>query len=157
MANTISHATRTGLRDEIGRLVGLLDAGVPQSLTQLRQACRKIRDLMTGSVGEDWDEVGKALESRFDETHKLLTDLRDGPEKSHQENGHEVANAPQLDQAIEELQELKQGVLNDWPWSDQELPSVDREMVAASRAAFKRGEGERIENLIHRMGGGPAK
>jgi tryptophan 2,3-dioxygenase len=202
MANTVSHATRTRLQEEIERLVGLLDAGVPQSFTQAmqsflaamdyddytlmrshlnaageafqqvvyealqkrlgwpqqaRQACRKIRDLMTGSVCEDWDEVGKALESRFDETLKILTDLRDGSVKLLQKHGHEVENAAQLNQAIEELLELKQGVLGDWPWSDQELPPVDREMAVASRAAFKRGKGERIEDLIRRMGDGPAR
>jgi hypothetical protein len=157
MAKKVSQATRTRLGEELRQLVELIDASVPQSVTEVRQACRKIRDLLTGSVCEDWDEVGKALEARFDETLKILTDLGDGSAKLLKNNDHEVENAVQLDQAIEELLELKQGVLEDWPWSYQELPPVDREMVAASRAAFKRGEGERIEDLIVRMGGAPAK
>jgi hypothetical protein len=120
-----------------------------------RETCRKIRDLMKGCAYEDWDELGRSLESRFDETLKVLTDLRDGPVKSLRDHGYEVGNAAQLDRAVEELQELKSGMLDDWPWSDRELPPVDRQMVAASRAAIKRGEGERIEDLIRRLSGAP--
>jgi hypothetical protein len=126
--------------------------GLPQ---QVREACRKIRALLNGRVSESWDELGRMLESRFSETLTILTDLRDGPVRLLQEHGHEVENAPQLDRAIGEIQELKHGVLDDWPWSDRELPPVDWEMVEASRAAIKRGEGERIEDLIRRLGGVP--
>jgi hypothetical protein len=122
-----------------------------------KEACRKIRDLMMGRVGEDWDELGRALEQRFNETLKVLTDLRDGAVKLLQQHGHEVENAAQLDRAIEALKELKRGVLDDWPWSDRDLPPVDWDMVDASRAARQRGEGEPIEDLIRRLGGNPTK
>ena len=108
---------------------------------------------MTGCPFENLDEVGRGLESRFDEMLKTLIDLRDGPVKLLQEEGHDVENSVQLNRAIEEVQELKKSVLEDWPWSDQELPPVNRQMVAESRAAIKRGEGERIEDLIRRLGG----
>jgi hypothetical protein len=195
MPNT-SHATRDKLREEIERLAGLYDAGIPQAFAQamqsfltamdyndptlmrshlnaaleamrqvvyeavqkrlglpqrVKETCRKIRDLMKGCPCEDWDELGQALESRFDETLKVLTDLRDGSVKSLREHGYEVGNAAQLDRAAEELQQLKSGMLDDWPWSDRKLPPVDRQMVAASRAAIKRGEGEQIEDLIRRL------
>lgn len=128
--------------------------GLPQ---QAGEACRNIRDLLKGRVSESWDELGRMLESRFSETLKILTDLRDGPVRLLQEHGHEVENAAQLDRAIEELQDLKHGALDGWPWSDRELPPVDWEMVEASRAARQRGEGEPIEDLIRRLGGSPAR
>jgi hypothetical protein len=124
---------------------------------QVREACRKIRDLMKGLVCENCDELGRMLDSRFNEALRILTDLRDGPVRLLQEHGHEVENAPQLARAIEELQELKHGILDDWPWSDRELPPVDWEMVEASRAARQRGEGEPIQDLIRRLGGNPGK
>jgi hypothetical protein len=122
---------------------------------QAKEACSKIRGLLKGRVSENWDELGRMLDSHFSEALKILTDLRDGPVRLLQEHGHEVENAPQLGRAIEELEELKHGILDDWPWSDRKLPPVDRQMVAESRAAIKRGEGERIEDLIRRLGGTP--
>jgi len=201
MPNTAIHSTHDPLREEIERLVGRFDAGIPQAFTQamqsfltamdyddaalmrshlnaaleslqqvvceavqkrielphqVREACRKIRDLLKGRVSENWDELGRMLDARFGEALKILTDLRDGPVRLLQEHGHEVENAAQLDRAIEELQELKHGVLDDWPWSDRELPPVDWQMVEASRAGRRRGEGEPIEDLIRRLGGNPA-
>jgi hypothetical protein len=118
-----------------------------------RKACRKIMEIVTGEPNEDFDEPGKEIESHFDKMLKDLTDLRDGPVKSLQEHGYSVENASELDRDIAELQELKRGVLEDWPWSEQKLPPVDRKRVAESRAAFHRKEGERIEDLISRLGG----
>jgi len=82
-------------------------------------------------------------------------ELRDGVVRLLQERGYEIANADQLGQSILELQELKKGVLANWPWSNQDLPPVDREMVKRSRAAILRGEGESVEELIRRLGGNP--
>jgi hypothetical protein len=42
-------------------------------------------------------------------------------------------------------------------YDPDDLPPVDWDMVARSREAFKRGEGEPIEDLIRRLGGTPAK
>ena len=126
--------------------------GWPQ---QAREACQRIFDLIKGCPVENWDDVGKALESRFEETLKILADLRDGAVKSLQEHEYDVDNADQLERDIEELQKLKKSVLENWPWSNQALPPVDRGMVARSRAAIVRGEGESIDDLIRRLGGDP--
>jgi hypothetical protein len=126
--------------------------------THVREVCRNIRDEMTGCVSENWDDLGKLLESRFDGALRILMELRDGPVKALQEHGYEVRSALRLEGDIRELEELKEEVLFDWPWSDRELPPVNRAMVAASRAALDRGErGERIEDLIRRLVGNPAK
>jgi hypothetical protein len=58
----------------------------------------------------------------------------------------------QLDSDIQDLQQLKSDALASWPWSNQELPPVDRDMIKASMDALARGEqGESIDALIARL------
>jgi hypothetical protein len=121
---------------------------------QCRGALRRIWEQIKGHPLEDWDDVGATIESRFNELLKVLVDLRDGLVKLLQQHGYGVENAPQLDSDIKELEELRKRTLETWPWSNRELPAVDQEMLNASLAALKRGEkGERIEDLIARLGG----
>jgi hypothetical protein len=122
-----------------------------------REGCQRVKEKIVGCPRESWDDLGKGLASRFDKRLQSLTDLRDGSVRALQERGYEVENAPQLERAIEELRELKERTLANWPWTDKELPPVDRNMVAESRAALARGEGERIDDLIGRLAGSPAR
>ena len=122
-----------------------------------RATCRQIWDLMRESPVENLDEAGTMIESYFDGILHVLVDLRDGPVKVLMGKGYEIKNALQLESDIRELQQLKKESLENWPWSNRELPPVDLAMLDASISAFIGGEkGERIENLIERLGGNPA-
>jgi hypothetical protein len=147
------HASLEGLQQVVHESIQR-SLGWPQ---RARDSWRTILGMLKGLPYENWDEAGKPLVSGLDGLLKNLSDLRDGAVKPLQKHGYEVENAAQLENTIRELQELKEGIVESWPWSDRELPPVDRAMVAESRAAIKRGEGEPIEDLIRRLGGDPAK
>ncbi len=121
----------------------------------VQETWRRIWDMLKQSPAESYDDVGRAFESHFNDLLGNLTALREGPVRLLQEHGHEVEQAPQLDRVIHDLRKLKQDIFEDWPWSHQALPPVDRAMVAASRASIARGEGEPVEDLIRRLGGTP--
>jgi hypothetical protein len=105
---------------------------------------------------ESYDEVGKEFGLICDDMLERLTRFREQAVRPLQEREYAIENAAELDREIDELQRFKKGILDDWPWSEWPLPSVNREMVAASRAAFARGEkGERLDDLIQRLGGDP--
>ena len=92
-----------------------------------------------------------------DPGHAFIPRIKGFLEKLLQEQGFEVTGTSQLSREIEELKTLKSDIHKNWPWSTQALPPVDRKMVAESRAAFRRQEGESIDDLIRRFGGDPAK
>jgi hypothetical protein len=149
---------RSGLEEVLAALRDLTCETIQKRLgwpRAAREACRSILDLLKGHPGDEFDGVGKGIGSNFDQMLKILTDLRDGPVKLLQDRGFDVENADQLGQVIEELTGLKKDMLENWPWSNRELPAVDRGMVARSRAAIVHGEGEPIEDLIRRLGGNP--
>jgi hypothetical protein len=125
---------------------------------RIREAWKVTTEDLKESPAENYDEVGRFIDSSFKETLKDLTDLRDGPVKMLRDRGVEVANSSDLEREIQALEKLQTGILENWPWSDRPLPPVDRQMVAESRAAFARGEkGERAEDLIRKLGGTPSK
>lgn len=119
-----------------------------------REALRSVWEVIQGHPLENWDELGSNIDARFDDMLKVLVDLRDGPVQLFQHHGYDIESAEQLESDIKELQDLKKGILEEWPWSNRELPPVDQEMLNASLAALKSGEkGECIEDLITRLGG----
>ena len=122
-----------------------------------REVCQRVRELLTDLPFEDLDEIGKELEAGLGRMLNGLLALRDSAVKPLQEVGYEVENAGALETAVAELRDLKQSLFENWPWSHRELPPVDRNMVAESRAAFRRQGGERVEDLIRRLGGSPAE
>lgn len=134
------------VNDAVGKRLGW-----PQ---RAREHCRQIHALLVDVPVENVDDLGKEIESRLDNLTKMLVDLRDGPVQLLTERGHEIANAAQLERDVAELQIVKKSVLENWPWSTQDLPPVDWAMADASMAALARGEkGEPIEELIHRLRG----
>lgn len=143
-------AFRAAIREDIERRTGWPEVAC--------QACRKVRESLKDVVSEDFDDVGKGIESALNKMLNSLLGLRDGSVRMLTEKGYVIENASQLDCIINEIQKVKSGILDNWPWSwDIEFPPLDRKMVAESRAAIKRGEGERIEDLIRRLGGIPSK
>jgi len=122
---------------------------------ETKEACDKVRRVIENHPAEDWDQLGQAVERAIDATLGALTAIMDGPVKLLKQHNHEVEKEAVLKAGIQELQALKQEVLGDWPWSDRELPPVNWDMVAASRAAFARNECESLSALIARLGGSP--
>lgn len=119
---------------------------------QFREAWLNIRESMKMNPAESYDEEGKELGARLDELLGRLNILVE-PIQKLRERGYEVELGQQLGVEIEGLQQLKQDIFKSWPWSNQALPPVNRTMVAESRAAIARGEGEPIKDLIDRLGG----
>jgi hypothetical protein len=109
-----------------------------------------IKENLKGEACEDYDGLGKWLETRLKDRIEILQSFRDTAEMLKVRD-YEVEGAAHLDQELDELQELK-SALGRWPWSSRQLPPVDRKMVAESRASIARGEGEPIEQLIRRLG-----
>jgi hypothetical protein len=123
------------------------------STGRAKEICDKVMEDITNQPCENWDEIGRELESYLSGQIKHLVDLRDGAVKLLQDRNYEILSAPQLERDIRKLQALKNETLGNWPWSSQQLPPVDRRMVAESRAAIQAGEIEQKEQLIRRLQG----
>jgi len=121
------------------------------------ESCNKILAEVEGHPLENVDDIGKKIESLFDQMIGRLTELRDQWVVPLKDRGIEIESAPVLEELIRELRSMKTIKLKDWPWSKLPLPLVNRKMIEASRASLARGEGERIEDLIRRLGGTPSK
>lgn len=148
---------RSALETAMTAFAGAIDEAIEKRLgwpESARATCRQIWDVMGESPVENLDDVGTEIESYFNEMLTILIDLRDGPVKTLSEKGYGIKNASQLEGDIKELQRLKKNVLQNWPWSNKDLPPVDVEMLNASMDALARDEkGERIEDLIARVEG----
>ncbi len=141
-------ACRGIFRDTIQKIIGTSE--------RMTKACHEIHDMLAGDPRESIDEVRTHIESFIDQTLKKLVDLSSGPVRSLQERGYDIDSRPQLEHEIAEMRNPKSRFLDSWPQAVNELPPVNREMVAASRAAIARGDrGEPIADLIRRMGGAP--
>lgn len=148
-------------------LNGLLEAGqslvrdaIEKQLGKARFAkhCwQKLQETLKKSPFENFDKVGRQLESLFTKLLESHINFRDGPIRLLETAGYEVENAERLRREIDDLVSLKEHIFRDWPWSSQPLPPVDRQMVAESRAAIARKEGEDIQDLIRRLGGAPTQ
>ena len=138
---------RLGLEEVLAALRDATSDSIQQRLgwpVAAREFCQGILEDLKGHPCEDFDEVAKGIKANLEQMLKVLVELRDGPVKLLQDHGYVVEKGDQLERVIEELRELMKGMLENWPWSELRLPPVDREMVARSRAAILRGEGELI-------------
>jgi hypothetical protein len=157
MPDATTHGSPVDLRDELQTLVGQFDAGIPKGWpAAAADACRGLLQVLQGCPAEDYDDLGRELERRLSTLIQILTGLRQ-PVRVLREQGYEIKNAAQLEQDIEALESLKKQILQDWPWSTQDLPPVDRKMVVESRAAMVRKDGEPIQELIRGLESDPAK
>jgi hypothetical protein len=102
------------------------------------------------------DELGREIVETIDSLLPAMTELEDGVVTIFQQHKIEVPNAGELRAEIAALIAIRSTVCDTWPRLDQ-LPPVDRNMIAESRASFDRGEGEPIDELIRRLGGDPAR
>ena len=122
------------------------------SAQRLGQGLQEVFDMLANRPRENQDELRTAIETLLDKEGKSLTDLLAGPALVLGKHGYPVEGVPQLEQEIQELWKLKRRTLDAWPHAQEELPRVNRSMVAAARAAIARGEtGEPIDDLIRRL------
>jgi hypothetical protein len=118
--------------------------------TEARIVLGRISELMRDLPREDWDEFHRDIRTHFDAILRPLIKLRYSAVKV--ERNYRLNNAQQLDDDIKELQQLRNEILDHWPWSNEELPAVNQEMVAASMAALQRGEqGVPIDDLLSQL------
>jgi hypothetical protein len=123
-------------------------AGIPQvASAALEEGLEKLE----GKPFENLDILGNKVRSKFDESITRMTDLRENLVGLLLQEGHEVKNAPKLDAAIEEMRNLRDEFFKDWPWATRQRPPVNRKMIAESRAAIERGEGESVRDMIHKL------
>lgn len=148
---------RSHVETALQESISSLDEGIQKRLgwpEKVRSVCQEIWELMKENPFEDFDDVGTKISSCFDEMIRPLSNILEGPAKMLQEHGYHLANVKQLENDIVELRQMKKNFVDSWPWSNRELPPVDVEMLHASMEAIKIGSrGERIEDLIARLGG----
>lgn len=92
-----------------------------------------------------FDELGREVEAGFDQMLNALTNLCG--------ETVEGSDEARLRAEIDDVREFKESVLKMWPWTYRPKSPIDWQMVAESRAAFARGEGIPIEDLIRELGG----
>lgn len=151
---------RSHLNSALESLVDVVNEAIQKRLgwpERMKAGAKEIWEALKNCPGENFDELGKEIESSLDKIIKDLNGFHE-PIRTLREHGHEVESEAALEREIEELRSLKNSMLENWPWSTQDLPPVDRDMVTRAREAIRRGDqGERIEDLIARLGGQTAK
>jgi len=100
---------------------------------------------------EDFQTLGLALRELFERCLRNMSAIRTIAQAVSQETGQTIGGVGDLQLAIAELQQLQQRVFANWPWTDRPWPSLDRAMVAESRASSARGEGEDIDQALARV------
>jgi len=103
-----------------------------------------------------FDETGNSLSELVDSMLSRIDKLMDAVTFFHTKNIG-IPNASELVDQSNRWLSVQENVVGTWPWSYREPPPVDRNMIAESREAFKRGEGVAIEDLIRQLGGNPTK
>jgi hypothetical protein len=141
----------SGLNKVFQAVASAVETGIAKrvnSVEKIRGSMPKFWDAIEHCSPESLQYIGEWIQSSYDEFSKKMIGLRDFLIKNLRDRGYEVRNANQLNWVIQELHSLKAEILKDWPWEDQSLPPVDREMVARSRTSKS---GVRIEELIHSL------
>ena len=146
---------------EVGEaLVDATDEAIQKRLVWTQGIKESYRDTLADSEGmplglDNLDELGREFKTNFDRALAVLNDIQQEVVGLFAIHKVEVPSAEQLRKEINELSAFRTDIVDNWPWIDRPLPPVDRQMVAESRAAFARGEGEPIEDVIRRTGGHP--
>ncbi len=109
------------------------------------------REALENCQPEWYQEIGDSIRVSFQTLQIQSEALRDGLAADLKRHGYNVERSGELIWAIEELRKLKAEMLKDWPWEDRPFPPLNRQLVQESRAAFVRGEGEFVTDMIRRL------
>lgn len=123
----------------------------PPLTEEFKEALSKTWEVMKSyPLQENYDYVGKKIETSLNNRLEILQSLQEGV-VILQKTGYAIEKqlVDRLHQEIEQLRKIKDSVMRDWPWSTQELPPLDKEMVAKARSQ----KGEPIQDIIRRLGG----
>jgi hypothetical protein len=94
-------------------------------------------------LGHDLSDLATAAIGKLDGLIKLI-----GVISRHVEEP--ICHA-ELVRELEKWQEMKARVIDPWPWSAMKIPPVNWDMVARSRAAFERGDGVLLSDVIQQV------
>lgn len=137
------------LKDEIE---GVIEKKVG-SARIIRNMWLKIKNEIEGHPRENWDDLGNQIKSIFRNVLDPLVELNRDLIPRLQKQECEIENAFHLENEVNDLQLLEKEILGNWPWSGHESIKTDRAMVAESMSAIKRGESNRIQDIIRSLGG----
>ncbi len=116
----------------------------------VKAAFQELRDAIRGNCFENVDEFGQHFIRYVDHVIRRMTDLQNVVLQLRK-LGNDFRNLTELQFEIDALLALKEKITANWPWSAAP-PPLDKEMVARSRAAFERGEGKTVEELLKGLG-----
>ncbi|MBY0525556.1 MAG: hypothetical protein K2R98_19280 [Gemmataceae bacterium] len=165
MTETPLTAIHQGIVDVFRRAIPAVHAeGAPQELS--REMATLIPTIIRNAAGarDLWEvlwkefEEGPADESDYlrrgnelagvlNSWHGVLQDLRSTCDDLALREVP-VPNAPALRAALQENEQLRALLKNNWPWPGRQELIIDPNMVEASRAAIERGECDDLEDLI---------
>jgi hypothetical protein len=126
----------------------------PPLTNDFREVLAKTWEVMRSlPLEENYDYVGKKIESNLNDHLETLQSLHEGVERLRKTGyGIDEQLADRLSREIEQLRNMKESVLRDWPWSTEELPPLNKEMVMKARSQ----KGEPVQDIIRRLGGDPS-
>jgi hypothetical protein len=143
-ANAIGAYLRDRMDSQIQKRLG--------SAKIMKEVWQQIVTAIADSPRPSFDEVGKHFFSMFDQRIAVLTGHLEDPVHSLLEAaGYPARNIEKLRVDVQELKELKQSFLANWPWTSRPLPPVNRDMVARARAALALREGEKFDDMLRRV------
>ncbi len=151
LAESALEATRAAFREEVTRTVGAQLTTASEIRTFVQEMFSRIGDQSPFEPDERLDKLGEATEA----IHRFAVDRLQGI-LTHSGEIMKSLGIDLVDSLYAEMKfwdDFKINVLDTWPRSNREPLPVDREMVAASRAAIDRGEGIPLEDLIRSHSG----
>jgi hypothetical protein len=108
-----------------------------QVMTKLQEGWRKTID---GVVQEDFDKIRRVCLSFIDERIANMTGLRDDLIVHLEEEGYQVKNSQELEQAINDLRQFRENLLKDWPDSDRPPAPINRQAIDEAKKSISQQE-----------------
>jgi len=149
MLAAISYADKTLMESSFNSLLEALSSTaqeiVQHEIRETDETMNALREFWRENVDgcpcENFDELGDAIGSLIDQRLSRMTRAREELVTPLAETNYGAANAAQLDDSIRSLQQFKQAIFKDWPFTKRPLPPVNRQSIAEARAAIARGAG----------------
>ncbi len=146
------------IRSSIEEAVAAIDEVVDEAVRSGIRVSREVRETYTdflsncgGSPGEEFDAIGRAIDSRLGRVADLLNRTLDQVVADFESGGNTLPSAAQLREEIASVKEFKEAVIGSWPWSHLPLPASDHAILARSRAQSEKREGTLLADVIRQV------